>query len=82
MDLSTAEAKARILTAEKGVNHVVYEVNNILYVATEDDFIGNPVKVVKYEAPIEKSSAKNKSKAFQNIPDVPGTPDTEVLQNN
>lgn len=79
MDLSTAEAKARILTAERGINHVIYEVNSELYVAMESEFTGKSLKTVKYEAPIEKISPKAKSKQIQDIPDVPGATDTAVL---
>lgn len=79
MDSLTAEAKARILTAERGINHVIYEVNNEFYVAMQQDYIGKPFKVVKYEAPIEKNISKVKSKPVQNIPDMPGTSDTEIL---
>lgn len=83
MNSQKAKTQAKYLTGIRKITHVIIKNGNEFYVEIAKNFKGKAYETVEYKEAVEESKAETKakkeSKKVQDIQDLPGPTDQEIL---
>lgn len=83
MNLQKARTQAQNLTDYRKVDHVIIQNGNDFYVEMAKNFNGKAYETVEYKERVEdikaEAKAKKEPKKVQDIQDVSGSTDSEIL---